>query len=140
MHHLCECLLFKQNWYNCNKFLQQKFNNSNQKSDTAACLHMYNTCIGRLTRICMKRLPGPALAMWQVASNSRVTGFPGRTPDSCDTVLLTVEQSLFKTSIVINLSYLHGGEKRKKYMFKYNILNSHSILHFTEPIMSNQKL
>jgi hypothetical protein len=52
----------------------------------------------------MKRLPGPALAMWQVASNSRVTGFPGRTLDSCDTVLLTVEQSLFKTSMLIELS------------------------------------
>jgi len=62
----------------------------------------------------MKTLPGPALAMWQVASNSRVTGFPGRTPDNCDTVLLTVERSLFKTSILINSSYL-----KKKKTVKY---------------------
>jgi hypothetical protein len=68
----------------------------------------------------MNRLPGPALAMWQVASNSRVTGFPGRTPDSCDTVLLTVEQSLFKTSIVTNFSYLQGKQNLTKY-FKFSV-------------------
>lgn len=46
-------------------------------------------------------LPGPALAIWLVASYSLVTGFPGKTVDSCETVLLTVQYNLFRTSILI---------------------------------------
>lgn len=44
--------------------------------------------------------PGPALAICSPISKSFATGFPGKTLDNCDTVLLTVEYNLLITSIV----------------------------------------
>lgn len=56
-----------------------------------------------------------------MASNSRVTGFPGRTTNNSDTVLLTVERSLFKTSILINSTYLKG-KKKKNYKIYVSVI------------------
>lgn len=48
-----------------------------------------------------RKLPRPADAICFSTSNSRVTGFPGSTPESCDTVLLTEEYNLLITSIFV---------------------------------------
>lgn len=66
-------------------------------------------------------LPGPALAIWLVASYSRVTGFPGRTVENWDTVLLTVQYNLFKTSILNDAihSSLQNMIYRRLERFKY---------------------
>lgn len=45
--------------------------------------------------------PGPALAICSPISKSLDTGFPGKTLDNCETVLLTVEYNLFITSIAV---------------------------------------
>jgi len=47
-----------------------------------------------------ENIPTPALAICLVASYSLVTGLPGRTVDSCDIVLVTVERNLLSTSIL----------------------------------------
>lgn len=62
--------------------------------------------------------------MWFVTSNSRVTGFPGSTPDRVDTVLLTVERNLLTMSMAkgqlkhdsnedVNFRNLQWGEAGK---------------------------